>query len=65
MKKKLLSDIEFRVFLEKIKVNVLKIDHLFEGNKVRACVTCDYVVERCWLCDQCKYCCDWNVKQLV
>ena len=65
IKKKIMSDVELRIFLKQIDVNVLKIDHSFDGNQVRACVTCNYVVRRCWLCDQCKCCCDWNVAKLV
>jgi hypothetical protein len=65
MKNKIMSDIEFRIYLDKINVNVLKIDHYFDADKERACVSCDYVVPRCWLCDQCKSCCEWNVRQLV
>jgi hypothetical protein len=62
--KKIMSDKELKEFLKTI-TDVLKIDHTFEPTALRACVTCFYIVQVCWLCDQCISCCKWNVDQLV
>jgi hypothetical protein len=65
MPPKIMSDEELRYFLKKIKVDVLKIDHLFgPSGTCRSCVACDYVTELCWLCKQCVSCCEFNVKNI-
>jgi hypothetical protein len=46
--------------LKEKEIDPQSIIHRFEANSkddARSCITCDYVVLRCWLCDQCISCC--------
>ena len=61
------SDQELKLFFKEKKINVLKILHKYEQNKLGhsyACVSCSYTTVRCWLCDQCISCCTFNVNLL-
>jgi hypothetical protein len=61
-----MSDKELQTFLKKIKVDVLKIDHLYRPSGIcLACVACNYVTDRCWLCEQCVSCCEFNVRNIA
>ena len=67
MKSYVKSDNELKLYFKTCKVDVLKIVHKYEINALKksyACVSCDYVTLRCWLCDQCKSCCLANVEKL-
>ena len=55
-----MTDQELKEFLKEKEIDPQSIIHRFEANSkedVRSCITCDYVVLRCWLCDQCISCC--------
>ncbi len=55
---KILSDEELKHLLKRLNIDVKSVDHAYSPNPIaRACVTCDYTVARCWLCDQCVSCC--------
>ena len=61
----IMNDVELKLFLKKINVDVLRLDHAYRpGTGTLACITCDYVLVRCWLCDQCLYCCKENTKNI-
>jgi hypothetical protein len=64
MSNKIKSDDELKHFLKENNINILNIIHKYEPNErcaSYACVSCDYVTLRCWLCDQCISCCSYNV----
>ncbi len=64
---KIKSDEELKTFFKQCNVNVMNIIHKYEQNINQyryACVSCDYVTVRCWLCNQCVSCCTRNVDRL-
>ncbi len=64
-KLKVMSDIDLKLFLKRINVDVKAVDHAFRPIKnTLACVTCDYVLSRCFLCDQCIACCKASTRYL-
>lgn len=66
MAKKIMTDEELKMFLKKLKVDVLKIDHAYRPSETcLSCISCDYVTNRCFLCEQCITCCKLNVKNIA
>ena len=62
---KVFTDCELKQYLKDKQINIIKtILHPFGvGSRKGVCITCDYYVSRCWLCDQCEECCNWSEKQ--
>jgi hypothetical protein len=51
-----MTDQELEEFLKEKQINPLNIGHIYEPNikeNARSCITCDFVVLRCWLCVMC------------
>ena len=66
MSRIIMTDKELKSFLKKLEVDSSKIDHLYgPSGTCLACVACDYVTNRCWLCEHCVSCCTYNVKNIV
>lgn len=66
MTPRIMSDEELKRFLKKIEVEAVKIDHLYgPSGTCLACVACEYVTDRCWLCEHCVSCCTYNVKNIL
>ena len=57
---KVIDDSYLKAHFKAIGVNVLNILHNYKPSKDGVCVTCDYYVVRCWLCDQCVTCCKFT-----
>jgi hypothetical protein len=58
-----MTDEELKAFLKSIHVDATKIDHAFSRSGTwRACISCSYVIDRCWLCEQCVSCCEYSVE---
>jgi hypothetical protein len=63
---KIMSEKELKIFLKKIKVEATKIDHLYRpSGTCLACVACEYVTDRCWLCEHCVSCCTFYVENIL
>ncbi len=55
-----MTDQGLKEFLKEKQIDPQNIIHRYEPNSkenAKSWITCDYVVSRCWLCDQCISCC--------
>ncbi len=63
---KILSDVELKSLLRELHVDVSKLEHLYDkSGTCLSCVECEYVTERCWLCERCVSCCTFNFNNIV
>ena len=61
---KIMSDEEFKQHLKDLGVVIKNILHSYKfGGRELCCITCDYYLKLCWLCDQCESCCNWSEKE--
>ena len=58
----MMSDEEFKQHLKDVGIKYILHKYKFEGKEL-CCITCDYNLKLCWLCDQCKSCCNWSEKE--
>ena len=54
----ILTDNELKKLLGRKRFEIL---HPFASDREGTC--CDYYTQLCWLCDCCKYCCQWSEEQ--
>ena len=60
------TDEELRNILILSGINIIRdVLHKYSfGGVELCCVTCDYYCKRCWLCMQCRLCCELSEKDL-